>query len=122
MKETFKKYLYIFDLLSKPPQLRIFSNDRYKSTLTSILSIVLIIFSIAFTVGSLIDFFKYKNPNVVYSKNNDNLTNRTILIKDSLLILGLIEKKQFTAVKKEDSYLKQTLKLIIKMGNILRYR
>ena len=108
MKKVNKKYLYIFDLLASNPQLRIFNYDRYKSIITSILSIILIFFSITFIVLSLIDFFKHKNPNVIYSKNNDDLTNRTILIKDSLLIFGLIENNHFTAVQKEDSYLEAT--------------
>ena len=91
MEEGYKKYLYIFDLLGKPPQLRIFNHEKYKSSLTSILSIILFAFSIVFTIYSLIDFFKYKNPNVIYSKDNDKTTNRTILIKDTLLMFSLID-------------------------------
>ena len=116
MEEEYKKYLYIFDLLGKPPQLRIFNHEKYKSSLTSILSIILFAFSIVFTIYSLIDFFKYKNPNVIYSKNNDNLTNRTFLIKDTLLIFGLIENSKFSPVNKEDSYFEAELKVKHKNG------
>ena len=116
MRKENKKYLYIFDLLASNPQLRIFNQDRYKSIFTSILSIILIFFSLTFIVLSLIDFFKHENPNVIYSKNNDDSTNRTILIKDSLLIFGLIENNHFTAVQKEDSYLEAELKITYKNG------
>ena len=116
MGKEYKKYLYIFDLLPSNPQLRIFNHDRYKSIFSSILSIILILLSLTFIILSLIEFFKHENPNVIYSKNNDDLTNRTILIKDSLLIFGLIENNNFTAVQKEDSYLEAELKITYKNG------
>ena len=117
MSENYKKYLYIFDLLGRPAQLRIFDNDNYKSTFSSLLSIILIIFSISFGIYSIIDFLRFKNPNVVYSKNNDNYTNRSIKIKDTLLILGLIENKQFTIVDKTEAYYDAELKINYKNGS-----
>ena len=117
MSENYKKYLYIFDLLGRPAQLRIFDNDNYKSTFSSLLSIILIFFSISFGIYSIIDFLRFKNPNVVYSKNNDNYTNRSIKIKDTLLILGLIENKQFTIVDKTEAYYDAELKINYKNGS-----
>ena len=117
MSETYKKYLYIFDLLGRPPQLRVLDNDTYKSTFSSILSIILIFFSIIFGIYSVVDFLKFKNPNVVYSKNNDNYTNRTIKIKDTLLILGVFENKYFTPVDKDQAYYEGELKINYKNGS-----
>ena len=74
-------------MLSSPSYLRIFNEDSYKSIFSSILSIVLIVVSITFTIFSLIDYLEYKNPVVIYSKDNDKETNRTILLSDTLIIL-----------------------------------
>ena len=71
MPRKFKDYLYFCDILGNPPHLRIFNEDNYKSIFSSILSIVLIVVSIIFAILSLIDYLEYKNPVVVYSKDND---------------------------------------------------
>ena len=100
MTKKFKDYLFILDLIGNPPQLRVFNEDKYKSIFSSILSILLIIASITFAIFSLIDYLQYKNPVVVYSKDNDKGTNRTILLNDTLIILGLIENNRFNRVNK----------------------
>ena len=112
MPKTYKDYLYIFDLLGNPPKLRIFNEDNYKSIFSSILSILLIVVSIIFTVYSLIDYLEYKNPVVVYSKDNDKSTNRTILLNETLIILGLIESNSFTPIKKSVAYFDSELRII----------
>ena len=111
MPKTYKDYLYIFDLLGNPPKLRIFNEDNYKSIFSSILSILLIVISIFFGIYSLIDYLKYKNPVVVYSKDNDKSTNRTILLNDTLLILGLIESNNFTRINKSEAYFESEMRI-----------
>ena len=111
MPKTYKDYLYIFDLLGNPPKLRIFNEDNYKSIFSSILSILLIVVSIFFGIYSLIDYLKYKNPVVVYSKDNDKSTNRTILLNDTLIILGLIESNNFTRINKSEAYFESEMRI-----------
>ena len=111
MPKQFKDYLYFCDLLGNPPQLRIFNEDNYKSIFSSILSIALIIVSIIFAIFSLIDYLEYKNPVVVYSKDNDKETNRTILLNDTIIILALIESNTFTRVNKSIAYFEAEMRI-----------
>ena len=69
------------------PQFRILDEFRYKSVFSSLLSILIILFSIIFVSISFIDFIHQK-PNVEYYKNNDDKTNKTFLISDSLLMFN----------------------------------
>ena len=111
MQRKFKDYLYICDLLGNPPHLRIFNEDNYKSIFSSILSIALIVASIIFAILSLNDYLEYKNPVVVYSKDNDKETNRTILLNDTLIILALIESNTFTRVNKSIAYFEAEMRI-----------
>ena len=63
----------------------ILDDTRYKSIFSSILSILLIIFAIVFVIYSFIEYLN-QNPKIEYYKNNDNSTNKTFLISDSLLM------------------------------------
>jgi len=83
--------VYNFDLIGITPQLKIFNKSTYKTILSSIISIVIILISISFSLYSIILYFKFDKPNVIYSKDNDKSTNRTFLIKDTLLLLLLVE-------------------------------
>ena len=112
MPKKFKDYLFIFDLLGNPPKLRIFNEDNYKTIFSSILSILLIVASIIFGIYSVIDYLEYKNPVVVYSKDNDKSTNRTILLNETLLILGLIDSNSFARVNKSIAYFESELRII----------
>jgi hypothetical protein len=62
----------------------------------------------------LTDYLKYKNPIVVYSKDNDKETNRSILLNDTLIIFGLIENSNFTHVNKSMAYLDSEIKIEFK--------
>ena len=84
-----KNILYFFDILGLKPKLRIFNNDNYRSTYSSILSIIVIFLGLSFTVYSLIVYFNYVNPSIVYSKDNDKSTSRSILLSEALLLFGL---------------------------------
>ena len=54
----------------------IFKSQKYKSILSLLISIVLIMTTIIYTILTLYDYFKYQNPIVSYSKDNDQETNR----------------------------------------------
>ena len=85
MAFKFKSLLLKSDFIGFIPQLRIFEETRYKSAFSSILSIIIIIFSIAFVFYSFLDYLN-QNPNVLYYKNNDLITNKTYTISNSLLL------------------------------------
>ena len=80
-----KQILLKCDFIGPIPEFRILDETRYKSIFSSILSILLIVFSIVFVIYSF-DEYLNQNPKVEYYKNNDNSTNKTFLISDSLLM------------------------------------
>ena len=80
-----KSLLLKTDFIGFIPQLRILEETRYKSLFSSILSIIIIIFSVAFVFYSFVDYLN-QNPNVLYYKNNDLITNKTYTISNSLLM------------------------------------
>ena len=80
-----KQILLKCDFIGPIPEFRILDDTRYKSIFSSILSILLIIFSIVFIIYSFDEYLKQK-PKVEYYKNNDNSTNKTFVLNDSLLM------------------------------------
>ena len=86
-----QSFLYTFDLIGINPQILIFNNNRYKSKLSTLISILILFFSISFAIFSLIEYLKYENPIISYTKNNDETTKRNILFKDFLLMFQLID-------------------------------
>ena len=80
-----KQILLKFDFIGPIPEFRILDDTRYKSIFSSILSILLIIFSIVFVIYSFNEYLK-QIPKVEYYKNNDYSTNKTFVISDSLLM------------------------------------
>ena len=80
-----KQILLKSDFIGPIPEFRILDDTRYKSIFSSILSILLIIFSIVFIIYSFDEYLKQK-PKVEYYKNNDNSTNKTFVLNDSLLM------------------------------------
>ena len=82
-----KSLLLKCDFIGFIPQFRILDEFRYKSVFSSLLSILIIFLAIIFVSISFIDFIHQK-PNVEYYKNNDDKTNKTFLISDSLLMFN----------------------------------
>ena len=80
-----KQILLKCDFIGYIPELRILDEARYKSIFSSILSILLIIFSIIFVTYSFIEYLN-QNPKIEYYKNNDYSTNKTYAISDSFLM------------------------------------
>ena len=85
MDSKIKPLLLKCDFIGFIPQFRILEKTRYKSIFSSLLSIAIIIFSVAFTLYSFLDYLNH-NPNVHYYKNNDKTTNKTFTISDSFLM------------------------------------
>ena len=95
-------YLYALDLLSLTPQLRIFNQSSYKTTFSLLFTMIIILISIALSIYLLVDFFRFENPVVIYTKENDKITNRTIKLKDTFFIFGLFDYNTFTPIISED--------------------
>ena len=96
-----KSFIYKFDLIGETPQLLIFGNNRYKSSISSLISIILILFSIIYIIFSLVQYFKYDTPIVIYSKNSDDTTSRFKFLKDTFFMFQLIDSS--TSYKIDDS-------------------
>ena len=91
MINKFKKFIYIFDIIGIRPQLLVFKNKIYKTIFSSLISLLIILFSIVYALFSLIDYLKYERPIAVYSKNNDENTERIIYLRDTLLMFQIVE-------------------------------
>ena len=104
-----KSILYFCDILGLEPKLQVFGNDSYKSTFGSILSIVVLFLAATFTVYSLIVYFNYVNPSIVYSKDNDKSTKRNIKISESLLMFDYMKTHYFQSLIKIMLLLKQII-------------
>ena len=104
MSNNYYSFLYFFDLIWVNPQLLIFNNRRYKTVLSSIASILIIIFSIIFAIISLKEYLKYENPIIVYSKDNDAKTNRILNIKDTVFIFQLVKTRNTEIINDSIAY------------------
>ena len=89
MAKTFKSILFKLDFIGIIPQLRILNNNIYKSMFSSIFSIIVIIFSVAFAIYSFLEFIN-QNPMIDYYKTNDFITNKTIEISNSFIMFQII--------------------------------
>jgi len=115
-----QSFIYNFDFIGTTPQLYIFNNKKYKSFFSSIMSILFIIFSIIFIVISIIEYLKYNTPIVVYSKANDELTNRTVQIKDTLFMFQLIDSTNANIINNSIAYIEADYKIIYDNGSFYR--
>ena len=100
-----KQILYLCDIIGLKPKIMIFNKEKYKSTFSAILSIIVLFFALSFTVYSLIVYFNYANPSIVYSKDNDKSTSRSIILSDALLLFGLYENSNFQALDENDAFI-----------------
>ncbi len=104
MLKKFLQLLYKFDLFGITPQLRIFNFKSYNSIFSSIISIAVLSISLGFAFFLLFDYSQFENPLVVYYKDNDEITNRTILVKDTLLIFGLIDSSTSIPINESEAF------------------
>ena len=102
--EKIKLFLYYFDFIGPTPQLYILKNNRYKSVLSSVFSVIIILFSIIFSILSLNEYLKYESPSIVYSKANDNETIRSVSINDTLLMFQFVDSSSIETIDKTIAY------------------
>ena len=60
--------------------------------------------SIAFSIYAILDYLKYNNPNITYSRDNDGETIRNIYKKDFLLMFQLIDTTPFKTLDHSIGY------------------
>ena len=116
MLKNLRAFLYIFDLIGMNPQLLIFNNRRYKTIFSSILSIIIIIFSIAFAIFSLTEYLKYESPIIVYTKDNDMKTRREMILKNTILMFQLIDSTNYLKINDSIAYYKGSYSVMFDNG------
>ena len=87
-----KLLLYSLDFSGLVPQFRILNYDSYKSIFSTIISFMVILFSLCFAINFTINYFLFKNPSISYLKRFDNASNRTINLKDTLFMFRVFGK------------------------------
>ena len=97
-------FLYNFDLIGPNPELYIFRDKRYKSLISLLLSFIIILFSIVFTLYSTINYFRFDRPTITYSKSNDNNEYRQIYLKDTLMMFQYIDAINFEKINDSKLY------------------
>ncbi len=103
MESKFDSILFKLDILGPEPKLNIYGDDKYKTKFSSICSIIVIAILIAFTINSIVDYFEYKNPSIVYVKDNDNEVNRTVNVQDSMMF-AVLDVSENTVIDESKIY------------------
>ena len=104
MLKNYRSILFKFDIIGTTPQIYIFNNIRYKSVFSSLLSLIIFLFSFAFSIFSLCEYLKYESPVVVFSKGNDEETKREIFFKDSPFVFQLIDSTTLKSINSSVAY------------------
>jgi len=112
--------LYNFDLIGPSPQLYIYNNNRYKTFFSFIMSIIIILFSVLFTIYSLVQYFNYGSPMISYTKGNDKSTKREIFLKDTFLMFQLIDSSSYNRIDESIAYFESTYTTIYDNGKVER--
>ena len=89
MISKLKNLLLKIDLFGPTPSLMIFKDHNYKSLGGSMISIIGIILIIVYFIISLINYFKFENPAIIYLKANTQKNNITINLSDKLLMFQI---------------------------------
>ena len=88
MGNSAKLFFYYLDFSGIIPQFRILNNDSYKSIPSTIISVIIIVSSITFSIYSIIEYMKNNNPSIFYLQRYDNISNKTLLLKDTLFMFN----------------------------------
>ena len=89
MSKENKSFLFLIDFVGLYPNLRIFNYDNYKSTFSSFISIIIILFSASFSIYSFLEYLN-QNPIVNYYKSFDNLVNKSFPLNNTFLMFKLL--------------------------------
>ena len=118
MLAKFIDTLYNFDLIGPSPQLYIFNNNRYKTFFSFIISLIIILFSVFFTIFSLVQYFKFESPIISYTKGNEKSTKREFLLKDTFLMFQLIDSTSINHIDESIAYYESTYTTIFDNGKL----
>ena len=122
MFKNCKTFLYTFDLIGVSPQLLIFNNKRYKSILSSTISIIILLSSLAIIIFSLTQYLKYQNPLVSYSKSNDEETERKMVLNDNFIMFELVDPTAIKNINSSIAYFQAEYKAIYDNGKIEEFK
>ena len=86
MNKKIKSLLYSFDFSGLVPQFRVLNYDSYHSIFSLIVSIIIIMSSIGFSIYSIVNYFQFNNPSITFIKRMDSQLNRTIFLKDTFFM------------------------------------
>ena len=90
------------DILSNPPSLRIFGNYNYKTTWSTIISIIVMIFSFGFALYASLNYFHFEQPNIFYLKKN--IYNKTLSLNlNEILLMFKIGKDYKNDINKYEN-------------------
>ena len=116
-----QSFLSTIDLIGIIPQLYIFNNNKYNSFLSSIISFIILLFSIFFALFSLNDYLKYQNPFVIYSKANDMNTGRSVPLKDLFLMFQIVESTGLETINKSIAFYEAEYLIIYNNGSYINF-
>ena len=104
MSNKILDFIYNFDVIGPSPKLYVFNKERYQNTFSLVLSIIIILVTIAFILYSIVNYAKNDRPNVVYSKSNDINEPREIYLKDMLIMFQITDSFQ-KKINESDAHL-----------------
>ena len=112
--------IYSLDILSPQPSLCVFGEDKYRTKIGVIISIMVFLTSICFGVYFLYEFFIRSNIGLVYMKETHDYINHFNL-SDSLFMFYLDERFDESVIEFEitSRYLDSTLQSSLKTPVIL---
>ena len=118
MIEKISDILYNFDLIGPSPQLYIFYNNRYKTFFSFIVSLIIILFSVFFTIFSLVQYFKFESPIISYTKGNEKSAKREFLLKDTFLMFQLIDSTSVNHINESIAFFESFYTTIYDNGKV----
>ena len=68
MLESLRTFMYLFDLIGKNPQLLIFSRYCNKSILSALVSLIIILISINFSILAILEYLKFRIRRIIMEK------------------------------------------------------
>jgi hypothetical protein len=95
-----KNFIFAFDIYRISAEINTFNGDN-KTKGGLVVSFIFIALSILYILYVLINYFEYSSPSVIYFKENEQDTNRTIDMKDPFLF-GIFDNSDLTLLNESD--------------------
>ena len=111
---SIKNFVSKFDLLGPTPSLTIFNDHNYKSFKSAIISMIGIFMLSAFCIYSIIDFFKFDNPTIIYFKDSTQTKSTTFNLNDILFMFQINNRitNKALSINSQDQYIELEGKVI----------